>query len=47
MNKGFGTLHVLRDMTLSIAKGEVIAVVYWVCTYSMSRVARRMERRVA
>jgi His/Glu/Gln/Arg/opine family amino acid ABC transporter permease subunit len=24
-----------------------IAVVYWVCTYSMSRVARRMERRVS
>jgi His/Glu/Gln/Arg/opine family amino acid ABC transporter permease subunit len=24
-----------------------IAVVYWVCTYSMSRVARRFERRLA
>jgi His/Glu/Gln/Arg/opine family amino acid ABC transporter permease subunit len=24
-----------------------IAVVYWVCTYSMSRLARRMERRVS
>jgi His/Glu/Gln/Arg/opine family amino acid ABC transporter permease subunit len=24
-----------------------IAVVYWICTYSMSRVARRMERRVS
>jgi His/Glu/Gln/Arg/opine family amino acid ABC transporter permease subunit len=24
-----------------------IAVVYWICTYSMSRVARRYERRVA
>jgi His/Glu/Gln/Arg/opine family amino acid ABC transporter permease subunit len=24
-----------------------IAVVYWVCTYSMSRVARRMERRLS
>lgn len=24
-----------------------IAVVYWLCTYSMSRVARRFERRVA
>jgi His/Glu/Gln/Arg/opine family amino acid ABC transporter permease subunit len=24
-----------------------IAVVYWVCTYSMSRVARRLERRAA
>jgi len=24
-----------------------IAVVYWICTYSMSRVARRLERRAA
>jgi His/Glu/Gln/Arg/opine family amino acid ABC transporter permease subunit len=24
-----------------------IAVVYWICTYSMSRLARRMERRVS
>ncbi len=24
-----------------------IAVVYWICTYSMSRVARRFERRIA
>jgi polar amino acid transport system permease protein len=24
-----------------------IAVVYWLCTYSMSRVARRFERRAA
>jgi ABC-type amino acid transport system permease subunit len=23
-----------------------IAVVYWICTYSMSRLARRMERRL-
>ena len=22
-----------------------IAVVYWICTYSMSRMARRLERR--
>ena len=24
-----------------------IAVVYWICTYSMSRLARRMERRLS
>ena len=47
VNTCFGKLRVLRDINLSIARGEVIAAVYWVCTYSLSRVARRMERRVA